>query len=407
MIIAITFCCLSLKLRKSPEINHTYIIVLSLLACAAFFVALSGFVVIWRTEQDKLHRDLFLKFNKTRSESALTLDGLPVPFWRQWYRGLIRMMTKQQFLVGDIVEIRSFQEIRQTLDSNGCLEGMPFMPEMIPYCGKKVRVFRYVDKVYDYGGKKNLRRLKNTVLLTGLRCDGSAHDSCQAACYMMWKSDWLKSASSEAIQQPSISIENKNWLQSLTCKEKNNERCYMCQYTQVVPASTPMSRLDIRQDIRPVIYGNITARAFLIAMFTRLFNYLQIKRGGSTYPVIIPTASSIKSTEALKLQPGERVTICDKEIIAANLNHNYRNFGLLFVESEMLRYCHNTYPVLMRVERIIDDATCRMLQMKTPGIILEGVYVSGETLRFCPQSDYPYWRESWLQRDSDTKNTGA
>lgn len=402
-ILAVTLLCLVLKLKKSPEISSVIIMVLSILTLVIALVALSGIVVLWRTQQQKLHRDLFLKYNKNRSEAALGLEGPPIPYWRQWYRGLIRTLTKQQLLVGDIIEIRSFEEIRRTLDSKGCLDGMPFMPEMIPHCGKKFRVFRCVDKVYDYGGKKNLRRLRDTVLLTGLRCDGNAHDSCQAACYLMWKSAWLKPSSYEAIQKSSTSVEDSNWLQRLAYQDKKNERCYMCQYTQVVPASSPMSLWDIRQDLRPVVFGNVTLRAFLVAIFTRLFNFIQTVRGGSSYPDIILTGNAYKSTAELKLQPGERVKISDKEVIAANLNSNYRNFGLLFVEEEMLRYSNNTYPVLMRVERIIDDKTCRMLQMKTPGIVLEGVHVSGEGLRFCPQSDYPYWREAWLERDPDTK----
>ena len=34
---------------------------------------------------------------------------------------------------------------------------------------------RHVDKIYDFCGAKNLRRLRDTVLLQGLRCDGAAH----------------------------------------------------------------------------------------------------------------------------------------------------------------------------------------------------------------------------------------
>jgi hypothetical protein len=36
--------------------------------------------------------------------------------------------------------------------------------------------------------------------------------------------------------------------------------------------------------------------------------------------------------------------------------------------------------------------------MKTPGIILDDVYTSGETLHFCAQHDYAFWREAWLER---------
>jgi hypothetical protein len=54
------------------------------------------------------------------------------------------------------------------------------------------------------------------------------------------------------------------------------------------------------------------------------------------------------------------------------------------------------YRVARRVERLIDDKTGRMLEMKNPCIVLEGVYTSGEFERFCPQHDEIFWRELWL-----------
>ena len=37
---------------------------------------------------------------------------------------------------GDWVEVRSKAEILSTLDENGRLEGLPFMPQMFQYCGQ-------------------------------------------------------------------------------------------------------------------------------------------------------------------------------------------------------------------------------------------------------------------------------
>jgi hypothetical protein len=50
------------------------------------------------------------------------------------------------------------------------------------------------------------------------------------------------------------------------------------------------------------------------------------------------------------------------------------------------------------VQKIIDDATGQMRQMKTPCITLESVDSTGETLHFNPQHDPIFWRESWLRR---------
>ena len=39
--------------------------------------------------------------------------------------------------VGDWIEVKSKDEILATLDKNGRLERMPFMPQMFQYCGKR------------------------------------------------------------------------------------------------------------------------------------------------------------------------------------------------------------------------------------------------------------------------------
>ena len=49
-------------------------------------------------------------------------------------------MTK--LCAGDWVEVRSKEEILRTLDKNGRLEDMPFMPQMFEYCGKRFRVLQ-------------------------------------------------------------------------------------------------------------------------------------------------------------------------------------------------------------------------------------------------------------------------
>ena len=48
---------------------------------------------------------------------------------------------------GDWVEVRSKDEILRTLDKNGCLEEMPFMPQMFEYCGKRLMVQKRAHKI--------------------------------------------------------------------------------------------------------------------------------------------------------------------------------------------------------------------------------------------------------------------
>ena len=74
---------------------------------------------------------------------------------------------------GELVEVRSEAEILATVDENGDLEGLPFMPEMLSFCGRQLRVHRRSDKTCDtITGEYRGRRMHRTVHLSGARCDG-------------------------------------------------------------------------------------------------------------------------------------------------------------------------------------------------------------------------------------------
>jgi len=70
----------------------------------------------------------------------------------------------------------------------------------------------------------------------------------------------------------------------------------------------------------------------------------------------------------------------------------------LWFDSEMLPYCGGIYRVLRRVYKLVDEKTGKMVKMKYPCIVLEGVVCKAEYHRLCPRAIYPYWRESWLRR---------
>jgi len=53
--------------------------------------------------------------------------------------------------VGGWMEVRSETEILRTLDSNGQLDGMPFMPEIFAFCGNTFQVHKRAHKTCDTG----------------------------------------------------------------------------------------------------------------------------------------------------------------------------------------------------------------------------------------------------------------
>lgn len=327
---------------------------------------------------------------------------------------------------GEWVQVRSKEEILATLDAKGKLDHLQFMPEMLQYCGKRLRVYKRSDKTCEYTQRWSIRRVVDTVHLEGVRCDGSGHDGCQASCLIFWKEAWLKRApaglvmpeasnlsSAKADQLVSICSEGSIYAASFE-RNTENEKIFACQATNVPEFTSHMSFWDPRQYIRDLRSGNLdtglagTSKGhrfleMLLAVLRLLqasiigyFNDLQNRHRGPHYPFIEGTAEKTP-LEVLNLQPGELVEVRTKEEIFATLDKSQKNRGLWF-DSEMLPYCGGIYRVLRRVHRIIDERTRKMVVMKNPCIVLEGVICKSEYHRLCPRAIYPYWRESWLRR---------
>jgi len=58
------------------------------------------------------------------------------------------------------------------------------------------------------------------------------------------------------------------------------------------------------------------------------------------------------------------------------------------------------------VDKIINEATGKMMKLPSDCIILDGVVCVGEYHGFCKRSIYPYWREIWLRRIDSVKGAG-
>jgi hypothetical protein len=95
--------------------------------------------------------------------------------------------------VGELVEVKSIQEIRKTLDKNGRFKGLYFMGEMRHFCGKQFKVHKKVNRIL-LESTEEIRKVKNTVLLEGAMCDGHIQCGCDRSCFYYWREAWLRRA---------------------------------------------------------------------------------------------------------------------------------------------------------------------------------------------------------------------
>lgn len=332
---------------------------------------------------------------------------------------------------GDLVEVRSVVEILETLDEEGRLEALPFMPEMLKFCGSRFRVFKRADKACDRIDFRGLRRMNHAVHLEGVRCDGQAHGGCQAGCLIYWKEGWLRrvaaadafartpdpppsDAASPSPHAPaaqmcsSIPESLRRGTSRSSGASHPDEKVWSCQATDLNRATTSVIRLeDPRQYWNDVRSRNVTPAAAIRGLLIGLYNRFQslssralpgwlVFRHGRRYPHLAGRLTKTPSCR-LNLRPGELVEIRSKEEISRTLDTRNRNRGLSF-DVEMLKFCGRRARVLRRVDRIIEESTGKMKTMGSDCIILEGVTCTGEYHRFCPRGIYPFWREIWLRR---------
>lgn len=308
---------------------------------------------------------------------------------------------------GDIVEVRGAGEILATLDERGALGAMPFMPEMIPYLGRRFTVSARADKICDtIGSTLRSRRLTDTVLLDDLRCDGGSHGGCQADCRFYWNEAWLRKV--DRLGGPAVG-QNEVDLAALRARVGPNVRAsgegegddvrWKCQVTEANRASTPLSTTDPLPYVNELRSGNVGPLTFAKVMarvaYMQPLHHFKLLRWPKG-----PNKKSPPRPESLNLQPGEWVRVKSQKEIEATLTTDGNNRGLHF-DIEMLPFCGQTRQVRGRVTHIIEEHTGRMLRFSNDCIKLEGAVCSGERSTgrfFCPRKIYPYWRESWLER---------
>jgi hypothetical protein len=99
--------------------------------------------------------------------------------------------TQPALKAGDLVRVKSREEITATLGLFKDLQGLTFMPEMWQYCGTQQRVFKPLVRFFDER-EYQIRKARGIVLLDGLLCEGTAiFGPCDRSCFFFWREEWL------------------------------------------------------------------------------------------------------------------------------------------------------------------------------------------------------------------------
>lgn len=323
-------------------------------------------------------------------------------------------MLSRRFLAGHLVEVRSEAEILATLDPQGTLDGLPFMPEMFEFCGRRFRVAKRAEKTCDTISSYTSRQMIGAVHLDDLRCSGEAHGGCQARCLLFWKDDWLRAVAADVAPpgptaRRGLSI-TRDGLLRVTRRPsavEGADALFVCQATELVHATKPLAWWDPRQYLRELATRNVAPLRMLAVMARAAWNAVarRLRPLGVRPTPWVEGITDPRPTAILGLQPGERVRVRPLAEIAATLDERRNARGLSF-DVEMVPFCGREYTVSHRIERLVDERTGRMLRVSKDAIVLDGVTCGGclsQDRLFCPRGIHPFWREGWLERVGDSR----
>jgi hypothetical protein len=312
-------------------------------------------------------------------------------------------MNAERMFVGNWVAVRSANEILLTLDDRGTLDGLPFMPEMLSWCGKTFRIQRRVDKTCVDGHPIRRFPADDVVVLEGSRCDGANHDGCKHGCRIYWKHAWLRPVDAGEIKNDCTDPDLDKLRARL--KVKSDERRYFCQSTELLRATEdfpPGRRNRRRVALKEIWNGDIGIPRALQLLVLYLRQKILRKSGCDSW---LRGPHKRTPTISLNLQPGELVRVKSQAEIVQTLDGRMSNRGMMLCY-EMMRCCGREAEVRYRVDRLINETTGEMREiadavtltsMRGCGSLGEECLCAGEP-GDCPRGELMYWREIWLER---------
>jgi len=139
----------------------------------------------WHLKREGLTRALDLALRKMREKLGTSTKNKPRNSNAPAPAAYIETLNLQH---GELVQVKSYQEISATLDENGFNRGLLWMPTMQKFCGRKFRVYKRLNRIM-IESTGEIRNIKNTVLLDGVMCE-DLYD-CDRSCFHFWREAWL------------------------------------------------------------------------------------------------------------------------------------------------------------------------------------------------------------------------
>jgi hypothetical protein len=141
---------------------------------------------------------MIMLFNKFQTANRRFLPGLPLIHGAKMYPfvdgKLARTPTETLNLQpGELVEVKSKEEIFRTLDKNNKNRGLLFDVELVRYCGQRGRVLKRVDHIIDEKTGKMIHFSTPCIVLEDVFCRSKYWGGhCPRSIHHYWREIWLR-----------------------------------------------------------------------------------------------------------------------------------------------------------------------------------------------------------------------
>jgi hypothetical protein len=154
--------------------------------------------------RDLLKGLAILTFNKFQAANRKFIPGLLLIHGGVKYPFIEGTLLKtpketQDLQPGELVRIRSKEEILRTLDTEKRNRGLSFDREMLRYCGRQARVLRRVERLIDEKSGEMTFIKSDCIILEGIYCRADYHEFCPRSIYHYWREIWLERVQPEPV----------------------------------------------------------------------------------------------------------------------------------------------------------------------------------------------------------------
>ena len=178
--------------------------------------------------------------------------------------------------------------------SRGCVDGLPFMPEMFQFCGRRFRVRAVAHKTCDTARQNMEESASSSHGAPGgsslrwfrpRRMRGRMHAVLERRVAQAGRQECRAQLTNGKPHSQFICVQRRA-ARSRThnCRSisVDDEPCYSCQATKLYDATEPLAWWDLRQYVLDVVTGNHSAGRVLRVMWLALLR--SAVAGDSTHP---------------------------------------------------------------------------------------------------------------------------